>query len=195
MSRRKRFEMKTGHSSTFALNVTSMTDMFTIMLVFLLQTYTTSEIQIVPDKDQALPVSTSEINPVMALQVSVTQSELKVEDRVIASIKDADFSNKDIDAHDPNFIQPLFQALEKIAKDEKARDEKYQADIAAGTPQMIKDAHGNLIPAPRPNPGILEGRILVKADQSLPYGILRKVMYTASMAGFPKMKMATVVGN
>ncbi len=195
MSRRRRFEMKTGHSSTFALNVTSMTDMFTIMLFFLLQTYTTSEVQVNPEKDQKLPVSSSEANPVMALQVSLTKDELKVEDKVIATLKDVDFSKADVSSNDPNFIQPLFTALEKIAKDEKAKDEKYQADIAAGTPQMIKDAHGNLIPAGKPNPGILEGRILVKADQALPYGLLRKVMYTASMAGFPKMKMATVVGN
>jgi len=195
MSRRKRFELKTGHNSTFALNVTSMTDMFTIMLVFLLQTYTTSEIQILPEKNQTLPQSSSEANPVMALQISLTKDELKVEDKVIATLKDADFSTQDVSKADPNFIEPLFQALEKIAKDEKARDEKYNADIAAGTPQMTKDAHGNSIPAGKANPGILEGRILVKADQALPYGLLRKVMYTASMAGFPKMKMATVVGN
>jgi len=195
MSRRKRFELKTGHNSTFALNVTSMTDMFTIMLVFLLQTYTTSEIQILPEKNQTLPQSSSEANPVMALQISLTKDELKVEDKVIATLKDADFTMHDVSKADPNFIEPLFQALEKIAKEEKARDEKYNADIAAGTPQMTKDAHGNLIPAGKANPGILEGRILVKADQALPYGLLRKVMYTASMAGFPKMKMATVVGN
>jgi biopolymer transport protein ExbD len=187
--------MKTGHSSTFALNVTSMTDMFTIMLVFLLQTYTTSEIQVLPEKGQSLPVSSSETNATQSLQVSLTKEELKVEDRVIASLKDAEFTKADVSSADPNFIEPLFKALEQIAKDEKAKDDKYQADIAAGTPQMVKDAHGNLVPAAKPNAGILEGRILVKTDQHIPYGLLRKVMYTASMAGFPKMKMATVVGN
>lgn len=187
--------MKTGHNSTFALNVTSMTDMFTIMLVFLLQTYTTSEVQVLPEKGQNLPVSSSEANPVMALQVSLTKDELKIEDRVIASLKDAEFSKRDIASEDPNFIQPLFTELEKIAKEEKAKDEKFQANMAAGTPETIKDAHGNIVVTGKANPGILEGRILVKADQALPYGLLRKVMYTASMAGFPKLKMATVVGN
>ncbi|MEZ0391791.1 MAG: biopolymer transporter ExbD [Pseudobdellovibrionaceae bacterium] len=195
MSRRKRFELKGNHNSTFALNVTSMTDMFTIMLVFLLQTYTTSEVQVIPDKDQALPTSNSEANPVMALQISVTRTQLKIEDRVIASLQSDDFTRGDIDPNDTNFIKPLFAALEKAAKEEKERDAKYQANLAAGTPEMIKDAHGNLIPAGKPNPGILDGKIIVKADQNLSYGVLRKVMYTASMAGFPKMKMATVVGN
>ncbi|MGE0633168.1 MAG: ExbD/TolR family protein, partial [Pseudobdellovibrionaceae bacterium] len=39
------------------------------------------------------------------------------------------------------------------------------------------------------------GQILVQADQELPYETLRKVMYTASMAGFPQLKMATIVGE
>jgi biopolymer transport protein ExbD len=37
--------------------------------------------------------------------------------------------------------------------------------------------------------------VILKAEASMPYNVIRKVMYTASMAGFPKMKLATVVGN
>lgn len=195
MSRRSRYQLKTNNNSTFALNVTSMTDMFTIMLVFLLQSYSTAEMQVTPDKGQELPVSNSEANPVQALEISVTRTELKIQDRVIASLKSDDFTRESIDPNDTNFIKPLFEALQKAAKDEKAKEEKYEANMAAGTPEMVKDAHGNLVPGGKPNPGILEGRILVKADQNLSYGVLRKVMYTASMAGFPKLKMATVVGN
>jgi biopolymer transport protein ExbD len=195
MSRRKRFELKGNHNSTFTLNVTSMTDMFTIMLVFLLQSYSTAEIQVIPEKGQELPVSSSEANPVQALEVSVTKNELKIQDRVIASIQSNDFDKNSIDSNDTNFIRPLFEELEKISKAEKERQEKYESDLAAGTLPQVKDAHGHMINGPKPNAGILEGRILVKADQSLSYGVLRKVMYTASMAGFPKLKMATVVGN
>lgn len=195
MSRRKRFELKTNHNSTFALNVTSMTDMFTIMLVFLLQTYTTAEVQVIPEKGQNLPTSNIEVNPVLSLQVSISENELKLDDKVIMKLEHSDFATSDISKEDPNFIEPLFQALDKLAKDEKAKDEKFQADIAAGTVQMNVDAHGNRIPAGKPNQGILDGKILLKADRSMPYQTLRKVMYTASMAGFPKLKMATVVGN
>jgi biopolymer transport protein ExbD len=195
MSRRKRFELKGNHNSTFALNVTSMTDMFTILLVFLLQTYSVADVQVIPEKGQDLPKSSSEANPVMTLQVSLTRHELKIEDRVIASLQGDDFTHKDIDPNDPNFIKPLFEELDKIAKAEKARDDKYQSDVAAGTVPMKKDIHGNLVPEAKPNQGILDGKIIVKADQNLSYGVMRKVMYTASMAGFPKLKMATVVGN
>lgn len=194
MSRRKRYQ-NSNANTTFSLNITSMTDMFTILLVFLLQTYSTAEIQVTPEKGQELPLSSSEINPVAAIEISVTRNELKVANRVIASLKDDDFTGSDVDAHDSNFITPLFKELEKVAKEEKAKDDQYQQDLANGTLPVTKDRHGHDLPALKPNAGILDGRVLVKADQNLSYGVLRKIMYTASMAGFPKLKMATVVGN
>jgi len=177
--RRRRYQIPTANKGIFTLNITSMTDMFTIMLVFLLQTYSTADIQVIPDKGQALPVSSAEANPVLSVEVSVTKNELKIQDRKIASLENQDFTKQDIDSHDSNFIKPLFDELTKISKDEKAKDDAFQAGTS------VKKA----------NSGILEGRILMKADQNLSYGVLRKVMYTASMAGFPKLKMATVVGN
>jgi biopolymer transport protein ExbD len=177
--RRRRYSPPTNRSGIFALNITSMTDMFTIMLVFLLQTYSTADIQVIPDKGQDLPVSSAEANPILSLEISVTKNELKVKDRTIASLKDMDFTKDSIDNHDSNFIVPLFQELSKISKEEKEKDDQFQAGTSTK----------------KANVGILEGRILMKADQNLSYGVLRKVMYTASMAGFPKLKMATVVGN
>ena len=178
MSRRSRYTPKKNANSTFTLNITSMTDMFTLLLVFLLQTYSTAEIQVSPDKNQSLPLSNTEANPIKAVQVSLTTTELKIEDRTIASVQGSDFEKAAIDPNDANFILPLFKELEKLSKDEKAKEEQ-----AANDPTIKVDK------------SILEGRILVKADSSLPYGTIRKIMYTASMAGFPKMKMATVVGD
>lgn len=176
--RRRRYQAPT-RATSFGLNITSMTDMFTILLVFLLQTYSTAEIQVTPDTGQNLPLSNSEANPILAVQVSVTKNELKLDDKVIANLKDLDFERKDIDSNDSNFILPLFKALEEVSKVEKEKDEKFQAGETTV----------------KANTGALEGRILMKADSELSYQVVRKVMYTASMAGFPKLKMATVVGN
>lgn len=178
MSRRRRYSPKKITNTTFGLNITSMTDMFTLLLVFLLQSYNTAEMQVMPDQGQSLPLSSTEANPILAVQVSITNKELKIADRTIASVEGSDFEKSAIDPNDANFITPLFKELEKMSKDEKAKEEQAATD-----------------PSIRLDKGILEGRILVKADSSLPYGTIRKIMYTASMAGFPKMKMATVVGE
>jgi len=159
--RRTRYKLPKTQS-VFTLNITSMTDMFTILLVFLLQTYSTSAVEVLPEKDINLPVSNAELSPVKALNVSVSRSELKIEGRTIASLDNGEFQGSDIDQKDPNFIKPLFQELRQLQG-------KPGADQSAA--------------------------ILLQADSGLTYQALRKVMYTSSMAGFPQLKMATVVGE
>lgn len=165
MSRRRRFKAQTKTHSTFFLNLTSMTDMFTIMLVFLLQTYSTADVEIKPEKGLTLPTSNTSLNPVDGVRLTLSKEALKVDERMIASVKNDQFGGNDVDAKDPNFLPGLFSELSKIAADEHGKDPKK------------------------------EGRILLQADAGLPYQTLRKVMYTASMAGFPQMKLVTMVGN
>lgn len=165
MSRRRRYEPTTKKNSTFALNITSMTDMFTIMLVFLLQTYSTAEVQITPDSAVRLPTSASMTNPTEAIKLSISSEALKMDQTKIAEVKNADFLPQDLEAKDTNFIKPLFEELDKLAKSSSDK------------------AH------------VKEGRILLQADKDLPYATLRKVMYTASMAGFPQLKLVTMVGE
>lgn len=165
MSRRRRWEMPRKQNSTFTLNITSMTDMFTIMLVFLLQTYSTADVQIVPDSAVRLPTSASMTNPTEAIKLSISEQGLKMEETKLADLKNADFLPQDLESTDTNFIKPLFEQLDKIAKE---------------SPDKVH---------------VKEGRILLQADKELPYATLRKVMYTASMAGFPQLKLITLVGE
>ncbi|MBS1970587.1 MAG: biopolymer transporter ExbD [Bdellovibrionales bacterium] len=165
MARRK-YELPKQKNS-FGLNITSMTDMFTILLVFLLQSYSTSDVELIPEAGLRLPSSNTMTNPVESIKLTVSKELVKLDKTKIADMKDANFESKDIDPNDSNFVKPIFDELDKIAKDEKLKD----------------------------NPAVKEGRILLQADAALPYSVLRKVMYTASMAGFPQMKLVTVVGN
>lgn len=165
MSRRRRYESPVKKTSTFGLNITSMTDMFTILLVFLLQTYSTSQVEIIPENGLRLPGSTSTANPVEAIKLSLSTQALKMGSHQLAEVKNAEFASQDLDANDSNFIKPLFEELEKMTKESADKD-------------YVK-----------------EGRILLQADQELPYAVIRKVMYTASMAGYPQLKLVTVVGD
>lgn len=171
---RRRYSGKSHNSTTFGLNITSMTDMFTILLVFLLQSYSTSQVEINPVTGVSLPKSNTESNPVEGVRVSISANELKIGERTIASLKEAQFTGADVDPNDSNFILPLFNELDKMSKENAAKD------VAKGEKKKAE---------------IDEGRILLQADQNLNYALIRKVMYTASMAGFPKLKLATVVGD
>lgn len=162
--RRKRFDPKIKRNSTFLLNITSMTDMFTLLLVFLLQNFASSGVPLEPAKGVSLPASNSALNPVEGLKVTVSKDELRIDDRVIASLNSKQFQAKDLDPKDASFVPNLFNELNKLAEN---KDKDY----------------------------LKEGRVLLQADASLPYETLRKVLYTASMAGFPQLKMVAMLGN
>lgn len=162
--KRKRYSLDIKKNQSFTLNITSMTDMFTILLVFLLQTFASADVQIDAIEGLRLPSSASDKNPVRGIKISLTQEKLSLDTTLLAQLERNEFINDTIDKNDPNFIKPLFTALEKINNENNSKNEKL-------------------------------GKILFLADQELPYSVLRKVMYTASMAGFPSLKLVTVTGN
>ncbi|MFN8944678.1 MAG: ExbD/TolR family protein [Pseudobdellovibrionaceae bacterium] len=155
----------TKKNPLFTLNITSMTDMFTILLVFLLQTYSATEVQIEPDALVRLPSSNSDANPTPGVKLTLSKAELKMDKTVISKLEGAEFMSSDLEARDNEFIKPLFAELQKI---NAGKDEK--------DPQKVT-------------------QILLQADRDLPYNLVRKVFYTASMAGFPQLKMITMIEN
>ncbi len=164
MGYKKRMSGPVKKNSTFTLNITSMTDMFTILLVFLLQTYSTDDVQIIPEKDVNMPVSDSTRNPIAGIKLIVGKSQFKIDDKVLFAMTDLNIPTSAIDPKDTNFIKPLFDQLEAYNKT-------------------------------LPDSDRTKGRVLLQADGDLPYQTLRKIFYTASMAGFPQLKMITLVGG
>jgi biopolymer transport protein ExbD len=155
-------------ASTFKIQITSMVDMFVILLVFLLKSYSTSPVNVTPSDDLKLPVSTSSKYPVEALKLVVSAKGIFVQDKRIVEMKDGVLSTGDVDENDTQFIRALFTELEVQAK--KTRD------IASQNSELEFD-----------------GKVIMQADRSLPYEILRKVMYTSMMAGYSDVKIAVML--
>ncbi len=160
---KRRFEVPIKRNQSFTLNITSMTDMFTILLVFLLQTFASAEVQIDPVTGLRLPSSQSEKNPVNGVKISASPTEIKVDQLTVADITNNQVAQNAIDPNDNQFIKPLFDELMKVNKSNET---------------LAKT-----------------GKILLQADQNIPYATLRKIMYTASMAGFPNLKLITTVSE
>ena len=139
-----------------------MVDMFTILLVFLLMNYSHAEVQLEPIQGLKLPSSDSMQNPSRAPKISLTKNELRVGEKVVATLSESKFAGTDLDAKDPEFVPTFFRELEALSEGDD---------------------------------GVKDGQMLLQADARLPYETLRKVFYTASMAGFPKLKLVTIIGN
>lgn len=165
--RRSRFIVPIKRNQSFTLNITSMTDMFTILLVFLLQSFAAGEVTIDPLQGLRLPDSTSDKNPIYGVKLAISPTELVFDQKTIARVENNSIEAGAFDANDSNFIKPLFEELQKINKSDKESDK-----------QMAKN-----------------GRILFQADRELPYSTIRKIMYTASMAGFPNLKLVTTASQ
>lgn len=160
---RRRFEVPIKKNQSFTLNITSMTDMFTILLVFLLQSFAAGEVTIEPVEGLRLPSSSTEKNPVFGVKIAISPTELKRDVKTLAKVENNSIETAAIDQNDSNFIKPLFEELQRINKE----DEKTAKD----------------------------GKILLQVDRAIPFNTIRKVMYTASMAGFPNIKLVTIAGN
>lgn len=151
--------------SSFKIQITSMVDMFVILLVFLIKSYSTSPVQIAPSDDIRLPASESTTNPVETLKVMVSKSGVFVEGQKVIELTDGKIDKKFLDSSDTNYIPELFKFLDAEAK-------KTQ-DIAKINTTVTFD-----------------GKILVQADKDLNYELLKKVMHTSAVAGYSDVKFA-----
>jgi biopolymer transport protein ExbD len=154
--------------SAFKIQITSMVDMFVILLVFLLKSYTTSPVILSPGDDLVLPASTSTRDPVDVVKLVVSNVGIFVEDKKIVDLNQGQLDVKEVDESDTQFIRALYTELDQQAQ--KSRK------IAAVNESIEFD-----------------GKVIMQADRKLPYELLRKVMYTSMMAGYSDVKIAVML--
>lgn len=159
--------VRNNRKSTFILQLTAMVDMFTIMIVFLLKSYSTSAVHITAHEGLRLPHSSSYTDPVEAVRLVVATDGIYVDDKKVVDLSSGKLEAGTTEDNDPDFIKGLFKALDDQAK--KAQN------IAEQNTEFE-----------------FEGKIVMLADQGLDYALLKKVMYTSSLAGYADMKLATM---
>ena len=162
--------MRNNKKSTFVLQLTAMVDMFTILIVFLLKSFSTSAVNITPHAGLKMPYSTTQKSPVEALRLVVATDGVYVEDKKIIVITDGKISQTDTEINDPDFVKPLFELLDKEAMKSKK--------IA-----LKNEEHE------------FQGTVVMQVDSRLSYKLIRKIMYTSSLAGYADLRMATVSMN
>jgi len=156
-----------------ALNITSMMDLMTIILVFLLKSYSTQDISIAGDSDLQLPSSTSTKDPELAVNLVVSGRQIVVDGVPVlqlTKVPDEENPGKELvavpeDEKKGQLIPTLFDRLT-----EKAESAKAIAEASGSSEHEFK------------------GRILLQCDKKLPFSVIREVMYTAGQAQFGEFK-------
>ncbi|OGS34215.1 MAG: hypothetical protein A2293_14195 [Elusimicrobia bacterium RIFOXYB2_FULL_49_7] len=162
----KRTRRKRG-SGEAKLNITSMMDMFTIILVFLLKSFSAQGQLVTPAKGLMMPNSTADSTAVQALDLEISTDHKakkgKMERGKIVVEKKFIMYTTDISRSSSFLIEPLQVALEKYSQEAQNAAKVLGQDF--------------------------KGDINIQADTSLPYDVLTKVMFTCGRAGFPNMQM------
>lgn len=146
------------------VDITSLLDILVILLVFLLKSYNASDLVLEPAAKIELPSSKSQALGRHSILVQVN------------SDKDIWIDNEKIGRLQAggDTIDVLFEQLKKLKDDEK---EQLRTIATAGERKKKETKQINLV-----------------LDQSLPYKVVRRVMHTSAMAGYPEFKFI-VQGN
>src|SRR5215210_3114047 len=97
MRRKRRFLPHGNHGNEdVALQITSMADIFTILLVFLLKSYSAGVVGVSPDKNVQLPVAKGGDQAVEALKVEVSNGSVLVEGKPVARLSNYEFQGNDL---------------------------------------------------------------------------------------------------
>lgn len=168
----------TKRSAVAVLSLTAMVDMFTVLAVFLLQNYaTTNQILYLPEKVE-LP------------QASAVK-ELKPSNVVIVS-KDGIFLNEkkiiayeDVKEQSDWLISPLVEGVQNLIKEGEEEKQKFRRRLQ----QAVNEARRGT----EPEEEIDKFRKLtIQADKLMDFLTVKKVMYTITEAGAVEINFAVL---
>jgi hypothetical protein len=138
----------------------------TIILVFLLKSYSTNPVQLKQTPDLKPPFSPSLLLPQESTAVTVTLNNILVDDDPVMAIENGQVPEGERSSGG-FLIDPLFQKLQE-AVDHQKRVAKFNKQAA------------------------FKGIITLIADRHVPFSLLSQVMYTAGQAQFGKFKFAVI---
>lgn len=163
------------------LNITSMMDMMTIILCFLLKSLSATEITVNPSQDLKLPTSDSRQDPDVAVNVVVSKREVIVgEEKVLLLSSSIDPETQQVIYSIPSEEKNGF-AVPKLEEAFRREADNYE-QIA----EMAGDGRDDLK---------FKGRVLLQIDKDIPFSLLRDVMYNAGMAKFAEFEFVVIKGG
>ena len=152
-----------------SVTITSLMDIMTILLVFMLKNYSTDPLNVTQTDDlQLVPSVHTEKTKKDLTPLAVTSTHILVDDNPVVQVKDGKVSaSAKRDGEDGYFISPLFDSLQAVVE--------HQRKIAQYNPSVK-----------------FEGRVLIVGDKNVPYRLLSEVMYTAGQAEFGEFEFAVI---
>ena len=159
---RRRFKTKISNDDQMTLQITSMADIFMIVLVFLLKSFSTSMINVSPSAGVVLPLAHANGALAEALKLEISETAIQVEGKPVAKLEAFLFPK---DASE--------RASSSGALNEALSSERKRQALIAEKNSDVK----------------LDSKILIMASQQTPYATLKAVLASAAGNGFSDFKL------
>jgi biopolymer transport protein ExbD len=167
--RRRLFGHKKKHqgSGEVALQITSMADIFTILLVFLLKGLASDALQISPSNGTTLPagVNTSGLDE-KALQVEISKEGILVEKEFVMALQDYKVTDQK-NLTKEGTLPTLTDRLNK---------ERERQKLIAQANDTVK----------------IDSRVIIMSDQHVPFATMKPVLRSLAAHGYSEIKFAVV---
>lgn len=174
MARRK----NRRNAADAGLNITSMMDMLTIILVFLLKSFSTDEIAVRPSTDLEIPVSSAAKAPKVAVNLVVSRREILVDGVPVVTLENT------LDSRGLESVRIPAAAKMGLLVSDLFRVLDDKAQVARGA-----DAHTDA------EDRDFRGQVLLQCDRRVPFSLLREVMHTAGQAKFDEFRFVVIKGG
>ena len=175
--RKNRFSPQTKRKVVAALSLTAMVDMFTVLVVFLLQNYATTGEVLEIDKSVVLPTAESVKDLKPANVVMISSDRIMLNNEFISdyeSIKD----------RQDWLIDTLKEKIERIIFEGNEEKNKLQNQIKAAVSRKNEADGKDEIDSFK--------KITIQADQMIDFLTVKKVMYTVTEAGIIEINFAVI---
>lgn len=156
------------------LSLTAMVDMFTVLLVFLLQNYKEQNVYLKFYQDVQLPEASQIKELAPAHVVTVSKNEIRLDETVVATYAEVSRSSNPM-------IDKLYQPLKQMIDEEM----KPQRSLRGTIRGLVKGDESQDLDTKA-------GKITIQAEKSLDFGTVKKVMYTVTEAGGIEMNFAVI---
>lgn len=150
---------------TLALNVMPMLDIFSILILFLLASFSTDPMSHDVNKALELPDSRTLRSLDEIPAIVVTKNEILVNDKKVTTLIDGDVQERD---RSQGAIYPLFEELEKLAEANK----RYSKETVTETGEKKKT-----------------GVLTMEMDKEHNFKLIKRIMLTAQQAEFITFKL------
>lgn len=159
------------------LSLTAMVDMFTVLVVFLLQNFSGEEQMLILHKDVELPKAEQIKDLKPAFVITVSNKEIILDKTVLAS-------SNEVKAQADWMIPKLFEAMQAGLKQTK---EEFDSKLKNKIRNVVEATRGE-----KPEDPNAWNKVTIQADKSIDILTIKKVMYTITEAGAGEINFAVL---